>query len=229
MKKLLYMLSLACLGLLYTGCREEEIDLYDKEQALTFTSGTVSSCNFTDEDYLNGVTTKEDSCFVQLQGNPLDAPRTFCIKAEAREGYDVQPTLDLVNPSTYNELNGEKQTYRFIVHRPEKPSTTAGCLLAFDYADEAHQFIKGRVEVSTAGLTVTYNIEPSTWMEDLWGAYSDGKYMFMMDTLGKLYDEMMYADVATVAAAYADYKAQGGASITDDEGNEITFPTTANE
>ena len=228
MKKLLYMLPLACLGLLYTSCQEEEIGLYDQEQALTFTTGTVPTCNFTDEDYLNGVTTKKDSCFVQLQGNPLDAPRTFCIKVEAREGY-VQPTLDLVNPSTYNELNGERQIYRFTVHRPEKPSTTAGCTFAFDYANEAHQFIKGRVEVATANLTVVYNIEPSTWMEDIWGAYSDGKYMFMMDTLDKLYDEMMYDDVATVAAAYADYKAQGGAPITDDEGNEITFPTTANE
>lgn len=38
-------------------------------------------------------------------------------------------------------------------------------------------------------VTIAYTIRPSDWDERLWGIYSNNKYMFMMDNLGKIYAE----------------------------------------
>lgn len=224
MKKLLYFLC--ALGMtVVSGCQEEEIALYNQEMAITFSTSTTLNYEFTDEDYVNGVTVREQTFYVQLQGGLLDENRTFCLTTEPREGYDAQPQLEFANPYTYNNLEGVTQKYTLTAHRPEKPSTTQGCLLTFDVNNAAHLFIKGRVDLNTNNVTVRYNIEPSNWQTLAWGVYSDAKYMFMMDVLEKTYSNILESELPLVVAAYEDYKAQGGQPITDDDGNEITFPT----
>ena len=156
----------------------------------------------------------------------MDANRTFCLKTEPREGYSELPVLQLENPYTYSETDTIIQVYPLVAQRPEKPSTTQSCLLTFDYANPAHQFIKGRVDISTLTVNVTYKIKPSTWRDEAWGTYSDAKYMFMMDVLDKTYSSMMDYELPTVVDAYEAYKAEGGDPIYDDNNEEITFPET---
>lgn len=226
MKKLLYILSLVCAGISVSACSEEEIALYDQDMAITFSSSTTIRYKFTDEHYLNGVTTLDNSFTTQLQGGLLDASRTFCLKTEASENYAEQPKVDLANPYTYDNTTDVLQQYTLTAHRPDKPSTTQGCLLTFDYQNAAHQFIKGRVDISTNTIVVSYTLQPSNWRDEAWGTYSDAKYMYMMDVLGKTYSETMDTDLPTVVAAYEAYKAQGGTPIVDDNDHEITFPET---
>lgn len=226
MKKLLYLLCFVWAGSFLTGCSEEEIALYDQEMAITFSSATTLNYTFTDEHYLNGTTSLELNFYAQLQGGLVDANRTFCLKTEPREGYSELPVLQLENPYTYSETDTNIQVYPLVAQRPEKPSTTQSCLLTFDYANPAHQFIKGRVDISTLTVNVTYKIKPSTWRDEAWGTYSDAKYMFMMDVLDKTYSSMMDYELRTVVDAYEAYKAEGGDPICDDNNEEITFPET---
>ena len=57
MKKILFIVSVLLAGGL-AGCSENEIELYNQEVCLNFANPGWST-EFTDADYVNGVTTKE--------------------------------------------------------------------------------------------------------------------------------------------------------------------------
>ena len=229
MKKILFIVSVLLAGGL-AGCSENEIELYNQEVCLNF-ANPGWSVEFTDEDYVSGVTTREAPVTVELQGDLLTVPRTFCLKNQVAEGYKETVSADFVNPYTYEKLDGVQQELKVLVHRPEKPTDGAGnkacaCQIVFDYANAKHQFREGRVDKSMVNILVSFNIKPSDWYEgSMYGAFCVNKYLFMMDTLKKTYDEVAddSASLEQVKKAYADYLKKNP-PLLDDKGQEITFP-----
>ena len=100
--------------------------------------------------------------------------------------------------------------------------------LTFDIENAEHEFGEGRVENSDCEVTIAYTIRPSDWDERLWGIYSNNKYMFMMDNLGKIYAETEQTKEVRndISAKYEAYKKAGNPPLMDDENpqNEIVFP-----
>ena len=100
--------------------------------------------------------------------------------------------------------------------------------LTFDIENAEHEFGEGRVENSDCEVTIAYTIRPSDWDEGLWGIYSNNKYMFMMDNLGKIYAETEQTKEVRndISAKYEAYKKAGNPPLMDDENpqNEIVFP-----
>lgn len=230
MKKILFIVSVLLAGGL-AGCSENEIELYNQEVCLNFANPGWST-EFTDADYVNGVTTKEAPVVVELQGNLLTAPRTFCLKNREAEGYKETVNSDFSNPYTYENLEGVEQELKVMVHRPKRPTDGAGakacaCQVVFDYADAKHQFREGRVDKSVVNILVTFNIKPTDWDDagSQYGAFSINKYLFMMDTLKKTYDDVAYDDASLeqVKKAYEAYL-KTNPPLLDDKGQEITFP-----
>ena len=84
------------------------------------------------------------------------------------------------------------------------------------------------MENSDCEVTIAYTIRPSDWDERLWGIYSNNKYMFMMDNLGKIYAETEQTKEVRdeVSAKYEAYEKAGNPPLMDDENpqNEIVFP-----
>ena len=72
---------------------------------------------------------------------------------------------------------------------PPRVGAQLNTKLTFDIENAEHEFGEGRVENSDCEVTIAYTIRPSDWDERLWGIYSNNKYMFMMDNLGKIYAE----------------------------------------
>ena len=107
-------------------------------------------------------------------------------------------------------------------------ATLGGTKLTFDIENAKHEFGEGRVENSNCEVAITYTIRPSDWDEGLWGIYSNNKYMFMMDNLGKIYAETEQTKEVRdeVSAKYEAYKKAGNPPLMDDENpqNEIVFP-----
>jgi len=112
--------------------------------------------------------------------------------------------------------------------RPPRVGAQLNTKLTFDIENAEHEFGEGRVENSDCEVTIAYTIRPSDWDERLWGIYSNNKYMFMMDNLGKIYAETEQTKEVRdeVSAKYEAYKKAGNPPLMDDENpqNEIVFP-----
>ena len=162
---------------------------------------------------------------MRIQGVHLNAPRDFCLKVQPAEGYEAAPELELADKYTYSALDTVCQTYRFQVKRPELKwgNKAFGCYMAFDLGNSAHQFDKGLVEKHQMLVNVRWRLRPYDWEEGDWGKYSNGKYIFMMDVLGKAYSNISYDDYETVTKAYEEYVKAGKPDILDDDGNVISF------
>lgn len=230
MKKILFIVSVLLAGGL-AGCSENEIELYNQEVCLNFANPGWST-EFSDADYVNGVTTKEAPVTVELQGNLLTAPRTFCLKNQEAEGYKETVTADFANPYTYENLEGVTQKLTVQVHRPKRPTDGIGnracaCQVVFDYANAQHQFPEGRVDKAMVNIVVSFKIKPTEWDDagSMYGAFSINKYLFMMDTLKKTYADVAYDDASLeqVKKVYEEYL-KTNPPLLDDKGQEITFP-----
>ena len=152
-----------------------------------------------------------------------EAPRLEFFNTKAECVFDDR---DYINEVTERAL-GVK--VRCLGYALEKPLNF--CLktkLTFDIENAEHEFGEGRVENSDCEVTIAYTIRPSDWDERLWGIYSNNKYMFMMDNLGKIYAETEQTKEVRdeVSAKYEAYKKAGNPPLMDDENpqNEIVFP-----
>ena len=133
--------------------------------------------------------------------------------------------LQLADKYTFSALDTVCQTYYYRVKRPElkRGNKAFGCLVAFDQANPNHQFDKGLVELNQMLVNVRWQLRPYNWDEGDWGEYSDAKYIYMMDVLGKDYSQLTYDDFDTVSKAYEAYLAAGKPAIVDDKGTPISF------
>lgn len=224
MKHILYILSVLFVSAAFVGCKQNEIELYDQSPRLNF-EWSQRIIEFVDTDYIKKTAFKTDSFEVRIQGVHLNAPRDFCLKVQPAEGYEAAPELELADKYTYSALDTVCQTYRFRVKRPELKwgNKAFGCYVAFDLGNAAHQFDKGLVEKHQMLVNVRWRLRPYDWEEGDWGKYSNGKYIFMMDVLGKAYSNITYDDYETVTKAYEAYVKAGKPDILDDDGNVISF------
>ena len=154
----------------------------------------------------------------------VDKERIFgvCLKTvDQMEGVVFIPSYEF-------PVGAETFTAQLVVPRPSRVGAQLNTKLTFDIENAKHEFGEGRVENSNCEVAITYTIRPSDWDERLWGIYSNNKYMFMMDNLGKIYAETEQTKEVRdeVSAKYEAYKKAGNPPLMDDENpqNEIVFP-----
>ena len=154
----------------------------------------------------------------------VDKERIFgvCLKTvDQMEGVVFIPSYEF-------PAGAETFTAQLVVPRPPRVGAQLNTKLTFDIENAEHEFGEGRVENSDCEVTIAYTIRPSDWDEGLWGIYSNNKYMFMMDNLGKIYAETEQTKEVRndISAKYEAYKKAGNPPLMDDENpqNEIVFP-----
>lgn len=224
MKKLIYILGVLLMGGLYQSCKEQEIELYDQEARINFYSYRTA-IEFVDSDYVKKTPFLVDSFQVRIQGTHLSEAKTFCVKTVENTDYDNPVEISLEKTYTYTNLTDVVQKFPYKIIRPELKADKKvyGCFLEFDLLNPNHKFAKGLIEKHRLVVHVSWNLRPSDWEEWPWGDYSDAKYIFMMDVLGRTYKEITEDDFDTVEATYAKHKESGNPPIVDDKGNEIQF------
>lgn len=212
------------------SCKQNDIALYNGAPRLEFTSST--SCVFDDTDYVNKTTEKEFETEVRLIGAPLSSSKTFvmtCVENPLYAGLTL-PKTTFEQPYTF-PTNSSVIKVKFKVTRPESVFTTQLARLAFNHEEGSHQFEAGRKEHITSDLDVRTNINQHglrwSWNQELWGLYSTRKYLFMMDTLGKTFDQIAQTkeEVNKVGNLYQAYR-KNNPPLMDDEKDpsEIFFP-----
>ena len=224
MKHILYILAIVFAATAFVGCKQNEIELYDQSPRLNFYA-SQRIVEFVDTDYVKKTAFKTDSFTVRIQGNNLETARSFCLKVLPAEGYEAAPELQLADKYTFSKLDTVCQTYQFSIKRPEmkRGNKAFGCNVAFDLGNPNHQFEQGLVEKKQMLVNVRWRLRPYNWDDGSWMDYSDAKYIFMMDVLGKDYSKMNYSDYDIVYKAYQDYLKAGNPPIRDDKGKEIEF------
>lgn len=227
-RKLLLVLTV-CLAVV--SCKQNDIALYNGAPRLEFTSNI--SCVFDDTDYVNKVADKEFEAEVRLIGMPLSDMKTYVMACVVHPLYGevLIPQVTFGNPYTFPlEKSIIKASFR--VKRPESVKDTRIGRLVFDMEHAQHQFEDGRKEYISSDIEVRTNINQNgvrwTWDRDLWGVYSTNKYIFMMDNLGKTYDQIPQTkeEVIKVGNLYKEYL-KNNPPLLDDEkdASEIHFPT----
>lgn len=226
MKRIIYFVLVILVCSIYTGCSENEIELYNQTPRINF-YGTVHIRTLVDTDYVKEEPYAIDSFTVRIQGDHLKENRDLCVKVSPNSDYQNSVDVILDSKYTYTALDTVCQDFFFKINRPAVKAgrNVYGCFLEFDLDNPFHQFDKGLVEKNTLILNVRWDLKPDEWEDWMWGEYSDAKYMFMMDvcgyTLADMEDED--ADYDKVVEAYKAYKAEGNPPILDENGDEISF------
>ncbi|MDO4770839.1 hypothetical protein [Porphyromonas sp.] len=227
-RKLLLVLTV-CLAVV--SCKQNDIALYNGAPRLEFTSNI--SCIFDDTDYVNKVAEKDFEAEIRLIGLPLSDTKTYAMLCVAHPlyGEGIVPEITFSNPYTFPV---EKSVIKaaFKVKRPKNVRASHVGRLAFDMENAQHEFEAGRKEHTTPDIEVRTNINQHgirwSWNQDLWGLYSTNKYIFMMDNLGKTYDQIPQTteEVIKVGKLYQEYR-KNNPPLLDDEkdASEIYFPT----
>lgn len=213
------------------SCKQNDIPLYSGAPRLEFPSKT--SCVFDDTDYVKKVESKTFEAEIRLIGAPLSGAKTFVMNCIANPlyGEGILPEIAFANPYTF-PLGESITKVSFTAKRPMSVRAVRAGRLVFDMESPNHEFESGRKEHIASDIDVSTRINQNgirwTWDRDLWGLYSTGKYLFMMDKLGKTYDEIPQTkeEVIKVGKLYKEYR-KTNPPIMDDEkdSSEIYFPT----
>lgn len=217
---LLFVLSLA-------GCKQEELPMYDQTPRIDFVGGNVEEIIFRDTTYLKNIRELKADVSVSLVGAAQDNPMSFSLTLVPDPETTEQPGITLVNP--YRLPAGAYTVKPSVtVTRPQEFDRPQTVFLGFEEPNGAtHQFDKGRVEFARKKLSVVFRINPGVWDNRVLGLYSNGKYAFIMDTMGKVYSEIERNEATRelLYLAYVQYR-QNNPPIMDDETprREIVFP-----
>lgn len=224
MKRIIYWVLMILAGGVYSGCGENEIELYNQTSRINLNAPT-DVISLTDKDYLDEDPYTEYEIRVNLQGDLLKENRDFCLKTTPNSDYKNSLEVVFESKYTYSALEEVSQVVKCKVKRPAVKSGKKeyGCNIEFDLDNPLHQFDKGLVERNRMVLNVRWELEPTGW-SGVWGKYSDAKYMFMMDTLKLTLKDITdnNAALSTVKEAYTEYKKTHD-PILDDKGEEISF------
>ena len=210
--------------LLAAGCRQNEIEPYDQTPRVSFRNESSQGAQierfdyFSDLDYLNGLTSKPDSVRIELMGNALTEPRTCCFRLNGEQASEIDmPEKILFEAGIYALY------LKYRTARPE-PEGNYSVLLEFDTDNPEHGFDLGKQEGQQVLIRVEFKLQPSGW-NNYFGTYSNGKYLFMLDTFGGIYASIPQTTTnrQLVREAYRLYR-QDNPPILDDDGNEIVFP-----
>ena len=227
-RKLLLVLAV-CFAV--ASCKQNDIPLYSGAPRLEFTSST--SCVFDDTDYINKVAEKTFETEIRLIGQPLSDAKTFAMACvpHPQYGEGILPEAVFANPYTF-ALDKSIVKVAFKIKRPEGVRAVRVGRLAFDLDNAQHQFEAGRKEHIYSDIDVRTNINQHgirwSWDQELWGLYSTNKYIFMMDKLGKTYDQIPQTkeEVIKVGKLYQEYRKTNPALMDDErDPSEIHFPT----
>ena len=239
MKRIIFNITqFLLLALLFTACKENEIELYNQSPRINFVSNTY--IEFTDVEYAASMTEKEVAVRVRLQGDFLTEDRSFCLKSSKFESESSNVSFAEVTFNDKYIFPATKDSVEFDaivkVKRPNQfTSDTDGiyyrAVISFDNDNPLHQFDLGLEEGAKSTLIVNYEItRPDEWSYSnmTWGPYSIGKYLFIMDTLHQTYDEFSAEDAVEdnkqiVVEAYTTYL-ETNDPILDENGNDIYFP-----
>lgn len=217
-------------ALLCLACDSNPIDEYELGAKLNFYSDRTLNnvpeniCLFSDKDYVNGITEKTDSVRVDIMGNAQEEDRFFyCTTAFETDRPHVEVRLE----ERYVMPAGEYAVYiRFKVSAPERFDVAHVTSLCFDYERNSPLFGTGLSEQQTCRITVSYLIRPDVWHESTWGAYSNGKYKFMMDEFKDVYGNIKrtFANKVFIKKQYEEYR-KNNPPILDDQlpAQEIKF------
>lgn len=227
-RKLLLVLTV-CLAV--ASCKQNDIPLYSGAPRLEFMSNI--SCVFDDTDYVNKVTEKEFQVAIRLIGAPLSDTKTYAMACVAHpiHGDGALPEVVFENPYRFPVKESIIKA-SFKVKRPANVRDSRAGRLVFDHQNTQHEFEPGRKEHITSNIEVSTNINQHgirwKWDQSLWGLYSTSKYLFMMDKLGKTYDQIPQTpeEVVKVGKLYQEYR-KTNPPLMDDEkdASEIFFPT----
>lgn len=176
-----YILGLVALCTLFTACSHEDPTLFGKES-----DGFYFNYDSKDEltatiNFADSVVTEAEVGYVpvkiRLLGHLSDQVTPIKLKAEPVEGYDeAQVTLPDVEMA-----GGEYDTtVKIAVARPKQTGTTYAVRITFEQADKSMDGYDGFTIYSKE----TYE-EPADWSDDIYGAWSEGKFKFIAKTLGK--------------------------------------------
>lgn len=227
-RKLLLVLAVCFVVM---SCKQNDIPLYSGAPGLEFMSRT--SCVFDDTDYINKVAEKEFETEIRLIGRPLSDAKTFVMACVAHPQYGegMLPEVVFANPYTF-ALDKSIVKVMFKVKRPDGVRVARVGRLVFDMNNPRHGFEAGRKEHISSDIDVRTNINQHgirwSWDQDLWGLYSTSKYIFMMDKLGKTYDQISQTkeEVIKVGKLYQEYRKTNPALMDDEKDpSEIHFPT----
>ena len=219
-----FLLLLFVLGLAYTGCEENEIEVYNETPRLNFYRGNTS-VSFRDSDYVKGHTEKELLLRVDLQGDSLVADKNFCLKVQPNETYSLKANVSFEEKYLF-PANAINQIIAIKVARPENLTTTTACMadVCFDIDNPLHEFAPGREDKASLPVEVYYRVRRDDWNTNQWSEYSDSKYFFMMDHFKATIDKIPVgkATQKEIYDAYEEYK-KNNPPLLDENGLEIVF------
>lgn len=224
MKKNRFLLLLFVLGFVYIGCEENDIALYNETPRLNLYYNFFE-VRFADTDYVKGHTEKEWQIMVELQGDSLPEERSFCLKVNPNDEYNLKADVSFQEKYIF-PVGSVNQLVTIKVKRPENLTTTSAYIadICFDLDNPLHQFDPGRADKSFLPLKVYYTIKRTNWNEWYWGKYADSKYFFMMDYFRATHDDFPKTSEAQkeIYDAYEEYK-KSHSPLLDEEGEEIVF------
>lgn len=218
MKKLIYGTLVLCAVI--TGCKQNDIEVYGEEPRIEFVE-TKSNCVFDDKDYINKTKEKNMEVKVRSLGYVLKTPLKYVL--------DTVTKVEGVSFETFYEYpsDAEEAIALVKVQRPAFIGSSKNFKLTFDMENASNDFLAGRLENLNCDITVTYSIRPSGWNENLWGIYSNNKYVFMIDHFNKVYAELEQTkeERDQVRKAYDEYRKDNPPLMDDEKDqNEIVFP-----
>lgn len=216
--------------LLCLACDSNPIDEYELGAKLNFYNSRMINqvpekiCQFSDEDYVNGVAERLDSVRVDIMGNAQEENRFFyCTTAFETDRLHVEVQLEdrYVMPARSYSVY-----IQFKVRAPERFGIDHVTSLCFDNDRNSPFFSAGLSEQQTCRIIVSYLIRPEVWHETIWGTYSNGKYKFMMDEFKDVYGNIKrtYANRVFIKKQYEEYR-KNNPPILDDQipAQEIEF------
>lgn len=218
MNKLIYVALV--LWSMMIGCKQNDIEVYGEEPRIEFAETRVNAV-FDDNDYIGGVTEKTLELKVRSLGYALKTPLNYVL--------DIVDEVDGVGFEPFYEYPSESEVAVALVkvQRPAFIGSSKNFKLTFDMENDSNDFLAGRFENLNCDITVTYNIRPSGWDENLWGIYSNSKYVFMINHFNKVYAELEQTkeERDQVRKAYDEYRKDNPPLMDDEKDqNEIVFP-----
>lgn len=202
------------------SCKEEDIEVYSGEPRIEFAS-TEAKCVFDDRAYLEDIAVSPVELKVRSLGHHMEKPLKYFLK-------EVEESGNVVVNSEYEYVSGnESATAQVTVKRPVSVDRAYYVTVMLDFDNAANGFEAGRTENLECKIFVSYDIEPSDWDKELWGMYSNSKYMFMMDHFKKVYVAIPHTKAARdeVRKAYKEYRKHNPPLMDDEEPqHEISFP-----
>ncbi|MCI5707424.1 MAG: DUF4843 domain-containing protein [Odoribacter sp.] len=218
MNKLIYVALV--LWSVMIGCKQNDIEVYGEEPRIEFAETRVNVV-FDDNDYIGNITEKTLELKVRSLGYVLKTPLKYVL--------DTVTKVEGVNFETFYEYpsDAEEAIALVKVQRPAFIGSSKNFKLTFDMENASNDFLAGRLENLNCDITVTYSIRPSGWDENLWGIYSNSKYVFMINHFNKVYAklEKTKEERNEVSKAYEEYRKKNP-PLMDDENpqSEIVFP-----